>query len=49
MVEVKLDIETGKETAHTMKGEVVGVISPKSRLFLVQTGRPKGTLSAITI
>ncbi len=44
-----VDIETGKETAHTMKGEVAGVVAPKGRLFLVQTGRPKGTLSAITV
>lgn len=44
-----VDIETGKETVHTMKGEVVGIISPKSRFFLVQTSRPKGFLTAIKI
>lgn len=44
-----IDIETGKETVHTMKGEVDKIIAPKSRFFLVQTSRPKGFLTAIKV
>lgn len=44
-----IDIETGQQTIKEMNGEVEAVVSPGKRIFFIQTGTPKATLTAIKV